>query len=85
MPLDIAVEKCDSARQCASVWLFYQVPGWVAAAIQKAMEKRETEIDFKAEDVLRELAKIGFANMMDYTRVTDEGDLVVDLSSVGCM
>lgn len=34
------------------------------------------------EQVIQELAKIGFANMLDYSRVTDEGDPFVDLSAV---
>ena len=54
----------------------------LAAAIQKAMAERGKRTEIEADDVIRELAKIGFANMMDYTRVTDEGEMVVDLSKI---
>ena len=54
----------------------------LAAAIQKAMADRGKRTEIEADDVIRELAKIGFANMMDYTRVTDEGEMVVDLSKI---
>ena len=53
-----------------------------ADAIQKAMAERGKRTEIEADDVIRELAKIGFANMMDYTRVTDEGEMVVDLSKI---
>lgn len=35
-----------------------------------------------AEQVIAELAKIGFANMLDYARVTDDGEPYVNLSEV---
>ncbi len=54
----------------------------IAAMIQQGRERREAELDFKAVDVLRELAKIGFSNMADYTRVTENGDLVLDTSTL---
>lgn len=34
------------------------------------------------EQVIDELAKIGFANMLDYARVTDQGEPFVDMSAV---
>src|SRR5262249_20357959 len=34
------------------------------------------------EQVIEELAKIGFANMLDYARVTPEGEPFIDLSSM---
>jgi phage terminase small subunit len=34
------------------------------------------------EQVLEELAKIGFANMLDYARVTEEGEPYIDLSDI---
>lgn len=34
------------------------------------------------EQVLDELAKIGFANMLDYARVTDDGEPYIDLSGL---
>lgn len=34
------------------------------------------------EQVLEELAKIGFANMLDYARVTDDGEPFINLSEV---
>ena len=54
----------------------------LAAAIQKAMAERGKRTEIEADAVIRELAKIGFANMLDYMRVTDEGEMVVDLSKI---
>lgn len=47
-------------------------------ATKKAMEK----LSITKESVLAELAKIGFANMMDYIRTNDQGDAYVDLSAL---
>ena len=54
----------------------------VAAAIAAGQAKQEQRAEVAADDVIRELAKIGFANMLDYVRVTEEGDAVVDLSKL---
>ncbi len=54
----------------------------VAELIQRGRERREAELDIKALDVIRELAKIGFANMLDYITIGHDGDPYVDLSSL---
>jgi phage terminase small subunit len=54
----------------------------IAAAIQKSMTKRSERTDIKADDVIRELAKIAFANMEDYTRLTKGGGLVLDATNL---
>ena len=54
----------------------------VAKEIAVGLAKQEERAEIKADDVIRELVKIGFANMLDYTRVTDEGEMVVDLSKI---
>ena len=54
----------------------------IAKAVAEGFAKQERRAEVEADDVIRELAKIGFANMMDYTRVTDEGEMVVDLSKI---
>lgn len=46
----------------------------------KAARSRRTEV--KADEVVLELAKLGFSNMLDYVRVTDGGLAAVDLSLV---
>jgi len=35
-----------------------------------------------AEQVIRELAKIGFANMADYSGITEQGEPYIDLSKI---
>lgn len=42
----------------------------VQEAIQKAMDKRAQRTEITAERVLQELAKIGFANIADYLKVS---------------
>lgn len=54
----------------------------IAEAIQKAVAKRSERTEITADNVLKELAKIGFANMDDFIRTTDEGDAYVDLSEL---
>jgi phage terminase small subunit len=50
--------------------------------IQSLMDKRATKLAITAERVLAELALIGFANMLDYIGVTENGDARVDLSKL---
>ena len=54
----------------------------IAKAINAAVARRSERTEIEADAVIRELAKIGFANMLDYMRVTDEGEMVVDLSKI---
>lgn len=50
----------------------------VAEIQGKGAERAEITV----ERVINELAKIGFSNMLDYLRVTGEGDAFVDLSNL---
>ena len=50
--------------------------------ILKAVEKRMKKFDVTVDNVVQELAKMGFANMLDYVRTTDQGDAFVDLSAL---
>src|SRR4029077_5975803 len=52
----------------------------VAAAIQRAQAHRSKRTAVTADMVVTELAKLGFANMADYTRLAG-GERVVDLSA----
>lgn len=52
----------------------------IAAAIEKAMAERSKRTEITADMVLKELAKIGFANMRNYVRVSSDGDPFIDLS-----
>lgn len=45
----------------------------VQAAVEKGMAERAERCNVSADMVLRELAKIGFANMQDYVRIDSEG------------
>lgn len=54
----------------------------VAAAIQKAQDRRSIRTGITADRVLSELAKIGFSNMQDYMRTTAEGDPCLDISGL---
>ena len=46
----------------------------IAAALEKARAKRAERAELKADWVVEELRKIGFANMADYMKSTTEGD-----------
>jgi phage terminase small subunit len=54
----------------------------VLAIETKATEKAVEKLAITKERVLGELAKIGFANMLDYVQPTASGDVVVDLSAL---
>jgi phage terminase small subunit len=54
----------------------------VRLAIQAAMDKRAKKFEIVGDDVLNELAKLGFSNMDDYVRRTEDGDAILDLSEV---
>lgn len=52
------------------------------AAIDEAMKARSERTKITADAVMTELAKLGFANMLDYVRVSDGGLGFLDLSAV---
>ncbi len=54
----------------------------VAKAVALGRAKQEQRAEIKADDVIRELVKIGFANMLDYITIGKDGDPYVDLSSL---
>lgn len=45
-------------------------------------ERAEKKFEITADRVLQEMAKIGFANMLDYVSVTPEGDAYVNLADL---
>lgn len=54
----------------------------IAAAIAEAKAKRSARIEVTQDDVARELALLGFSNMLDYAEIQDDGLAVVDLSKL---
>lgn len=54
----------------------------VQKAIQEGMAKRAKRTEITQDMVLRELAKIGFANICDFVKSTTKGDPYVDLSGM---
>ena len=54
----------------------------VAVAVAEGRAKQEERAEIEADDVIRELAKIGFANMADYVRIMPDGDPAVDLGNL---
>jgi phage terminase small subunit len=54
----------------------------VQTAIQDAMDNRAEKLGISAERVLNELALLGFANMLDYIKVGENGATKVDLSKL---
>lgn len=54
----------------------------IALAVQKGVEKRAVRTEITADNVLRELAKIGFANMADYMKASPSGDPYLDFSGL---
>lgn len=54
----------------------------IVEAIASNQSRLATKLEVNAEKVLAEIAKMGFANMMDYITVTPGGDAVVDLKAL---
>lgn len=54
----------------------------VQGEIAKLEEKATKRLDKTADDVLRELALLGFSNMADFMRILPSGDPCVDLSEM---
>lgn len=58
-----------------------QIPS-IALALASKQQKLADKYEVTADRVIRELALIGFANMLDYVRIDSEGLARVDLSAV---
>jgi phage terminase small subunit len=56
--------------------------GKVTARIEAARQQLAEKHEVTADRIVRELALLGFANMLDYIRTTSEGDAYVDLSAL---
>jgi phage terminase small subunit len=54
----------------------------VAAEVLALTEDRLERLEITADTVLQELAKIAFANMVDYVSVRDDGGIAVDISRI---
>lgn len=54
----------------------------LAKAIEAAQAARAQRTEITQDRVLKELAKLGFANMQDYMSVTQEGEPFADLSKL---
>ena len=54
---------------------------WVAARVREIQKAKMEELDLSDTKVLKEYCNVGFANMLDYTQPTEDGqDLVPDFS-----
>lgn len=54
----------------------------IAAAIGQAQAERAERTRITADRVLEELAKIGFSNLLDYHRIADNGEPLIDLTNM---
>ncbi len=54
----------------------------VQAMVASLTKNHADKLDLDAEKVLSELSRMGFSNILDYVKVTKEGDAYVDLSNL---
>ena len=54
----------------------------VQALLAKLAKQHADKLDLSAEKVLSELSSMGFCNMLDYIKTTEEGNAYVDLSNL---
>jgi len=52
------------------------------AFIQREIDKRSERCSVKADDVMKELCRLGFSNMLDYVKPDADGMLRVDMSAI---
>jgi phage terminase small subunit len=71
--------SADTARQMGSENL--SKPD-IEAAIAELVVARSERTQIKADDVVKELAKIGFSNILNYMRIGENGDPYVDLRNL---
>ena len=54
----------------------------VQGLLAELTKKHADKLDLSTEKVLAELSKRAFSNFLDYVKITEDGDAVVDLSSL---
>lgn len=54
----------------------------IAELVEEAHQRELKQYDVSKDSVIAGLASLGYSNMQDYTRVTDDGSAVVDLTNV---
>lgn len=54
----------------------------VQARISELVAKKAQKIDLSSDRILEEIARLGYANMLDYMRVDDDGEFVLDFSKL---
>lgn len=54
----------------------------VQESIAKAQAKRAAKLEITADDIAKELRLLGFSNMQDYMRSSEEGDPYLDFSGL---
>ncbi len=54
----------------------------ISALIASLAKKHADKLDLSTEKVLSELSGVGFSNMLDYVKITEEGGAYVDLSNL---
>jgi len=67
-----AVARANSARMIAN--------DNISAAIHEALEKRFQKLEISNENVLQEIAKMAFSNIMDFIKIQADGSACADLT-----
>jgi len=53
----------------------------IVAALQHLRAEQLERLEIDADDVIRELARVGFSNIFDFYRIGDDGEPIVDLTA----
>lgn len=77
-----AIRSGYSAKTAKSIGQENLTKPDIVSAIETAQNKRAESVGITAERVLRELALIGFSNMLDYIQPSEDGGAFVDLSAL---
>lgn len=79
-PKTAGVNACKLLKKTSITSRIAELQAQVAKIEDDATAKAIEKLAITKERVLRELSLIGFANMLDYVRVTEAGDPEIDLS-----
>ena len=77
-----AIRAGYSAKTAAVIGNENLIKPYIADAIAKAQAERSERTEITQDMVLQELAKIGFANMLDYMTPNDRGEMYIDMSKL---
>ena len=77
-----AIRAGYSPKNAANIAVRLLKKSQVSRAVADATSKRAARFEVKAEEILRELSRIGLADMANYVTFSKDGEMLLDFSSM---